>query len=521
MTWDKRWNRAAILSLLLPCIAGGSPPPKQIDGLAFRPRRVSGLPKDIRAGAGRAFFRTFDPPTLWVTDGTPAGTLPLVQQERPLSLDPVFGTPELEFLLSFGGDGQDLAVTQGTPETTVNLTEGLRSRPRFYSPDQVVILGPRRILIGASDIFALQLWTSDGTRSGTKRVFTQPPLLNRKITSLVRSGDRAFFVASDWEHGTSVWVTEGTAASTRRIFSPGGSAYLGRGPGNFAVLGAKLLFFSRGRNRGYEPWISDGTAKGTRPLKDIVPGPDGIPGVSLRTVIGRRALFEVGDQDQNDTLWASDGTSEGTVPIARFGEARIRIINSVRTAERWFFEVAKDGEDSVDQWVSDGTQAGTRRLEGPCLRHCFGAGLRGRVGADRFLYIDWSPARGLELWATGTEGQRELLAGNFCQGCAPPAPGTGTFLFAGPKAYIALEENGQNGLLRGLWVTDGTAQGTTRLPVDYQDTGFDLDGASIGRKLVFAGVGDTEGPGLWVTDGTVSGTRFVAELPAERARTAP
>jgi hypothetical protein len=70
-----------------------------------------------------------------------------------------------------------------------------------------------------------------------------------------------------------------------------------------------------------------------------------------------------------------------------------------------------------------------------------------------------------------------------------------------------------------LWVTDGTAVGTSQLAVAGAYSGglliddvltvgsnYDTDFFSFGAKAVFKGVNGSGQSGLWVTDGTAAGT---------------
>jgi ELWxxDGT repeat protein len=59
-----------------------------------------------------------------------------------------------------------------------------------------------------------------------------------------------------------------------------------------------------------------------------------------------------------------------------------------------------------------------------------------------------------------------------------------------------------------LWVTDGTAAGTSELSVaGAASSGLDPAGLTLhGNEVQFTGVASSVNSGLWVTDGTAAGT---------------
>lgn len=69
-------------------------------------------------------------------------------------------------------------------------------------------------------------------------------------------------------------------------------------------------------------------------------------------------------------------------------------------------------------------------------------------------------------------------------------------------------------MLYELWVTDGTAAGTTMLKDIYPGSGGSspAEFAVFDNKLFFTANGETHGRELWVTDGTAAGTTLVTDL---------
>ena len=167
------------------------------------------------------------------------------------------------------------------------------------------------------------------------------------------------------------------------------------------------------------------------------------------------------------------------------------------------FFTANDGVHGRELWVTDGTESGTRMVidsvPGAGSGPAFAA--LGASGTDRVLFLSDGT-----IWSSdGTEaGTTPLRNIGVPQGTglgfmAVQALGNDKVLFAGA---------GADGTGRGLWVSDGTAEGTQLLgPLTVFDTALLPDA----RLVMIADDGAT-GRELWVTDGTTSGTRQLADI---------
>ena len=179
-----------------------------------------------------AIFRAWDVDAgtrLWKTDGTTAGTVPLLD-------------------LSPGTDDSSLAFT------TIGNT----------------------IWIGGNDgRHGLELWTSDGTQAGTTMILDiVPGARGSSPSSFTTAGAYVYFLADDGVHGRELWRSDGTAAGTRMVreIVPGAAATLATAPKIIGPVAAGLLFMANDGTRGWELWVTDGTEEGTRIVKEIVPG---------------------------------------------------------------------------------------------------------------------------------------------------------------------------------------------------------------------------------------------------------
>jgi ELWxxDGT repeat protein len=115
------------------------------------------------------------------------------------------------------------------------------------------------------------LWKSDGTAQGT--VLLQTLAFSSLAGSAWFTGlnGRLYFVADDGEHGSELWRTDGTPEGTVlvRDLAPGEISSV---PTALAAAGGRLFFGAGEDEHGRELWESDGTGDGTRLVQDIAPG---------------------------------------------------------------------------------------------------------------------------------------------------------------------------------------------------------------------------------------------------------
>jgi ELWxxDGT repeat protein len=264
---------AVCLALAFSAPASAAEAPRFAPPELFRDLGIEGAtPRDFRRLGNVAVFKGgSNTTTLWRTDGTPAGTYPIL---RDATLDSFFGPDDgrqVYFLRVL--EGWELWRSDGTEAGTVALTPGgLRftqklDRSDIRSPTQVLVPETRLLFFSATD---------------------GPDTNNYEL-----------------------WVSDGTPGSTRlvRDLNPQGASL----PNSLASLGGKAFFVAQ-TTGGHELWSSDGTAAGTSRVKDLHPGDDGI--VHVRRV--GDTLVLVAYYGTNAEVWASDGTKEGPFSSSRF-----------------------------------------------------------------------------------------------------------------------------------------------------------------------------------------------------------
>jgi ELWxxDGT repeat protein len=201
--------------------------------------------------------------TLWVSDGTTAGTMPIA------------GVPP-------GANVSTLAVEDGKLYFSVQNS--------IYNPDQ--------------------LWVTNGTAAGTRMVVNLGANFPT-ITQLVVAGPNLYVFSSTFNtSATGLYESNGTAKGTvliHRFVDNVSVTSAGLPDGNIAidVLG-----------KASELWLSNGTAAGTLEVKGVGGGVgDSETGDGAITPINGRFFLQASDPKHGTELWQSDGTFAGTTLV--------------------------------------------------------------------------------------------------------------------------------------------------------------------------------------------------------------
>jgi ELWxxDGT repeat protein len=247
---------------------------------------------------------------LWTTDGTTAGTRLLADINRTVETDGITSWPgssapgpfvrfgdRFFFAADDGIYGRELWKTDGTAAGTV-LGRDLRPGAAGSSPRDLATAGGRLYFLadgGASDA----LWSIAASgQVGRVRLLG----FGRRASGLVAAGARVFFVVDNAGTGPELWTSDGTRAGTRlvREIRPG---KMGSYPQELTVVGNLLLFAADDGVHGLEPWVTDGTAAGTRLLADLAPGADASAPANF-SVAGDLVGFDADDGIHGREMWA-------------------------------------------------------------------------------------------------------------------------------------------------------------------------------------------------------------------------
>jgi ELWxxDGT repeat protein len=388
----------------------------------------------------------------------------------------------------FVANGNDeLWVTGGTTETTSLVT----ALDGYTSLGCAVLDGRLYFAVSQVDIFSdmTELWVTDGTAGGTFMVSDFGPA--SRIGEWVVAGD-VFFAVSEPVRGTELWMTDGTEVGTRLV------AVLS-GQGNEIRLESMTAFGDRvAFVLGGELWISDGTSAGTGLVAELASSHE-LSDPDTVTAFGDRVLVNT-----VTGLWMSDGTATGT----RLLTAEARLAGGRAVGDRFLFN-SWTSATGFELWVTDGTVSGTELVADTRASEFE------RVGAQLVFGATSADPGKWELWVSdGTVAGTGVIA-RF-ESHVPQE-----LFVAGDRVVFGVF---QCCLDAGeVWVSDLTASGTRRLlniypavsprvfGAQYPDARFGF--TRLENLAVFGGFDEaTRTSGLWVTDGTLEGTGLVAEI---------
>lgn len=243
----------------------------------------------LLGGTGRAVFAaataasTFSsttPVQLWVTDGTGAGTSALKTFSTGYNYgadasvfrggEPIASVGNKAVFIGRDKDVASLWVTDGSTAGTFILNSsvtGIGGTNTHGAVSYFTQVGTRELFWSGTGLGSTP-WITDGTVAGTFQLSATAQQGYRNGFTVI--GNKAVFTATGSSYaGDEPWVTDGTAAGTyqlRNIFTVSGN---GSSADNFTALGNQVVFAATDVSHGRELWVTDGTSGGTSLLKDI------------------------------------------------------------------------------------------------------------------------------------------------------------------------------------------------------------------------------------------------------------
>jgi ELWxxDGT repeat protein len=441
---------------------------------------------------------------LWSSDGSLAGTAPvgeIVPGPEESRIFELVAAGEQVFLIAGPSDDRRaLWVAEASGRAPRRLRETPKARMLIAGS-----AGGGRVFFIAQDL-GLEVWTSDGTRVGTRPLTSFGPREPfGEYPRLLSIAGRVYFQADGGVHGSELWSLGARESSLRRLTdfsSP--SAFVS----TLARAGERIVF-----EAGLMLWTSRGDFRSTAPLTGC---PGGCPFAKSSLVdAGQGRLVFYGRDRTGDGFWVTDGTGPGTRLLKRLDRERW-YVQAVPSGGRVLFEVTEEYETG-ELWVTDGTPAGTffAAYGGPRWSHYYGWAdfLEVDTANDRLVF----PALGQtaegsheSLWSSdgSPAGLRRLTRAMAGKSSGP------RWLVPFRDGLLVQDCNGTEGELRFVSTT-GTTTSATRLlgmPVESCDA-FAAVPVDLGATAVLSVFGKNE-VSLWHTDGTPEGTSVLVTATA-------
>ncbi|WP_221392095.1 DNRLRE domain-containing protein [Dyadobacter sp. NIV53] len=207
---------------------------------------------------------------LWKSDGTKAGTVPAGDLSLgSLHYSKMTVSGENLFYLAWQNGTNNLAKTDGTPQGTYMVKSLPLWASGLHSAGTYVYM-----IISNYDTGETFLWRTDGTAMGTIELAAIGTVgeddNRRRPFKFTNVNGKLFFSLRDVVNGDQVWVSDGTVSGTKRV-TPMVQAPLRFRIRSSAGLGNLFYFNYYEPATGNELWRSDGTPEGTFMVEDLTP----------------------------------------------------------------------------------------------------------------------------------------------------------------------------------------------------------------------------------------------------------
>ncbi|CAN5637887.1 hypothetical protein BH11BAC3_BH11BAC3_27120 [soil metagenome] len=469
--------------------------------------------------------------TLWVTDGTLAGTIQLSNTIK--FIDDIGSIVFLDGKLIFAGntlaEGNELFITDGTPAGT-KLLKDINPGIASSSPDyESALLNGYIYFTAERPAEGRELWRTDGTPGGTtlvKDIVTGPNSSNYPGKyHLFSNGSYLLLMAKTPSFGVELWRSDGTDAGTFLLKDINPHNDDSSSVQLFYKFNNLVLFRANTFAEGNETWKTDGIAGGTTILKDINPGSTSSSSLfsfPYYFTFNNHAYFSADDGTNGNEIWYTDGTMANTFilkNIEPLGGSSFDILpDAVIVGNKFIFPSTDLFGSRYQLWESDGTPGGTQLFkdfdgtDAPVLFIAYNINsptfAQQLFQGNKFLFMASTATQGNELWISdGVDGTvththivKEINPG-IDDGIDPS---NGSYIYTSAGLHFPAN-NGSQGL--ELWKSDGTAGGTnivadlvTGMPGSKPDVNFWL---TNGKILFEANNGDdlfeTD---LYAVDGT-------------------
>lgn len=344
---------------------------------------------------------------------------------------------------------RSLYVTDGTPAGT----QLVKSIPGFngLNPESLSVIG-NKLLFTSYDgsTGESNLWVSDGTTSGTQQLIDINPGGDDQVYSLTVINGKAYFPADDGVHGIELWTSDGTATGTVMLkdMAAGASDKLN---GLYTAFNNTVYYFAVDDiTGGLELWKTDGTTSGTSLVKSF--GVVFVDYLQYTMVAGSYMYFTLGEYGNTCELWKTDGTGPGTQYLTDLGDDDIDGDYAVLGNKLILTYPDASGQYLI---ATDGNQV--QPLQAYSTIGSSGNYTQLKTFNGKVYFNGYDSQTGLELWSTdgtpvGTTLVKDIVTGTGNSG-------VGSFTEYNSRLYFAANDaTGSH-----LYWTDGTSTGTQQL----------------------------------------------------------
>lgn len=356
-----------------------------------------------------------------------------------------------------------------------------------------------------------ELWFTDGTIDGTR--FFAKSTYSGDISLILPLGSTVYFVVEKNNRTDELWLSNGTEVGTIQLTNRNTTFGQDGSIRNILVLGSKVFFSAFDEAHGNELWVSDGTIEGTYLLKDLNEGVES-SNPSNFYVFDGNLYFRAYTEEYGTELWKTDGTIEGTQLFKDIDPDDVSSFNNsegyARLGDNFYF-FAGNGETGSELWKSDGTSEGTLLLKDIYQGSSYTSSsyvMQGGEVDGKLLFVANDGLHGEELWETDGTTEGTVLYKDIIEGPQSSfGPYMSELIFSEKKVFFNV--NGYNDDNSGLWVSDGTSNGTQFIKdISASNLTFDETGESI---FFFGSSTSSYKKPIWKSDGTLEGTYLISE----------
>ncbi len=334
---------------------------------------------------------------LWLTDGTPAGTVLL--KDMHMAGD---GSPQ-EFVrlgdtVFFSGvyssTGRELWSTQGAGPSTA-LVADIRLGVSGSNPERLTVYNNQLYFFADDGLTGGELWLTDGaTTQRISDINTAGDAVGTDDDMAVSSG-RLYFSANGLagDDNNELWQYDGVtvtlAAEINPVIANGGSL-----PQQLTDVAGTLYFVADDGASGYELWQMVGGVASL--VADIAPGPTS-SGITDLVAVGSTLFFSANNGTHGRELWKATGGAASLVKDIYPGITGSLPAYLVNVQGTLVFAAA-DILTGKELWQSDGTLAGTQRIQNIALGPLNSNPSEMTLVRDRLYFRAFSQTAGWELW---------------------------------------------------------------------------------------------------------------------------